>query len=353
MTTAIIVNYHTRRFLSGLLEVLDAEKEIDRVVIVDNSREPNLDAEIEKFNGVSLIVPQKNLGFGAAVNLAAREYASEFYLIINPDTLPIPGFVGKLLNGLYTSDAMIAGPRFYWDELKHFRLPPALGESWLSRITFAMAETSPVDAAVGMTGWVTHHDWFWKQDSVFPETFLSGGCLLIKNDKDFFRNGEIFDDRFFLYFEETDLCLRANLENKGVVCVPDAEVIHFWDQSPSEMKNTYMAQSHEKYYEKHYGRAGVELIGFNELEKPQWKISDLGDNSSSPVFKTRDGDYPGQLYFEFGLSPVFIPFAQAEIQDAEFRIPGPVWDNLKPGEYYSRFRTSFNKVIASWKWRKI
>lgn len=350
---AIIVNYYSGSFLSDLIKILQNEKPIEKIIVADNGDSFDVNKLIGGFLRVEVISFQKNIGFGAAVNYVVKKIKREYYLLINPDTIPTPGFADRMINGLTDSRALVAGPRFFWDIEKKFRLPPALDETWFNSCSSGYGDASDIEVGMIADNWIRHHDWFWQQDSTFNESFLSGACLMIKHDRSFFRDGKIFDERFFLYYEDTDLCMRVRMENEGVVCVPDAEVVHFWDQSPSEKKETFMAESREKYFKKFYNDALLKHSGLKIAGDPDKDVTKLGKCFSSPTFTTGENFSPNILYFEIGLNPMFVPFAQTVAKETYFKIPDALWNNLKPGVYYSRFRTRYNRQLMIWKWEKV
>lgn len=350
--TAIVVNYFTEVFLPGLLGVLDKEDCIDQIVIADNGSAEDLEKIAVDFSKVRIKKFDHNIGFGAAINRAAAVYPSDYFLIINPDTLPEPGFAEHLLEGAKQTNALIAGPRFYWDDEKTFRLPPALGYSWKTHFDLQLLQAGSPDAKIIGDDWICRHERFWNADEPFYEPFLSGGCLMIKNDRQFFIDGKIFDERFFLYYEETDLCFRAYSQNEAIVVIPKAEVVHYWDQSPTDDKNRFMAESHQKYMLKHYGRI-PEFPLPHQAKYFKSEILDFGEINSSANFSIENDKAEPKLFFEIGLNPHLIPFAQADVTGKYFQIPQSIINRLKPGEYYSRMRNSLNKTLKIWKWRKL
>ena len=351
-TTAIIVNYFTSNFLPPLLEVLNNDAFIHTIVIVDNSNEVVLKKTTEYFSKVRLLQFEKNVGFGAAINCVAKKYKADYYLLVNPDTLPEVGLVENLIKGIEDSDALIAGPRFYWDDEKSFRLPPALGYSWGIQNAMQAANHTAADAKLASFDWSIRHERFWKETEPFYEPFLSGACLLIKNDTSFFKSGEFFDERFFLYYEDTDLCMKALLQNKTMVCVPKAEIVHYWNQSPSEKKGTFMTQSQERFIEKYYGTILNLSADKNLRSLSESNITDLGEITSSSTFEIQNIKEIESYFFELGLNSWFVPFAQTDFSKSNFQITEQVWNHLSPGEYFCRIRNTKNQTLKTWKWKK-
>jgi GT2 family glycosyltransferase len=352
-TNAIIVNYFTAAYLNELIEVLQNEEEICSIIIVDNGDKIDLNSFTIKYPKTTILKNARNIGFAAAVNIACKSENADYYLLINPDTLPEPGFAKALLKVALDTDALITGPRFYWDKEKTFRLPPALGYSWTIRAGFRVAAQSGAEEALLINNWIFHHERFWEKTEPFSETFLSGGCMLIKNDTGFFENGKILDERFFLYYEDTDLCLRAIANNKLLMVAPKASIVHFWDRSPSENKNAWMADSEKLFLEKYFGKQ-IELQQFTkQVVGLKMNIIDLGVFATPPVFQLQFDNSEEKYYIEFALIHLFIPFAQAVSSDKKFYFPKCIWDGLKPGIYYTRQRTTTNRILKIWKWKKL
>jgi GT2 family glycosyltransferase len=352
---AIVVNYFTADFILLLVDILLREPEMGLVVIADNSGEDAIVTLAKKDNRIKVMRFGKNIGFGAAVNRAAQAYPADWFLVINPDTVPDAGFLQQLLQGALQTNALIAGPRFFWDDNKLFKLPPALGHSWSIQYNMAIAKQSAVDATLLDAQWTIRHERFWKTETPFTESFLSGACLLIKNDTSYFQGGNLFDPRFFMYYEDTDICINAVLAGKTVVCIPGAHVVHYWNQSPTEHKATYMGEAHQQYMEKYYG-TDVGSTGFHQSDSgrsqvPSIVITDCGCVTTSPTFAV-DPSIGGELTFELGLSPLMIPFIAVELSASPFVIPEKVWERMQPGTYYGRIRNRFHQTLATWKWEK-
>ncbi|MEY3194471.1 MAG: hypothetical protein RIQ78_568 [Bacteroidota bacterium] len=352
---AIVVNYFTADFIQLLVDILLREPEMGLVVIADNSGEDAIVTLSQKDTRIKVMRFGDNIGFGAAVNRAAQAYPADWFLIINPDTVPDAGFLQQLLQGALQTNALIAGPRFYWDDNKLFKLPPALGHSWSIQYNMDIAKQSAIDATLLDAQWTIRHERFWKTETPFTESFLSGACLLIKNDTSYFQGGNLFDPRFFMYYEDTDICINAVLAGKNVVCIPDAHVVHYWNQSPTEHKATYMGEAHQQYMEKYYagvvGTSCFPTTVFNRFHTTGVTITDYGSVASSPSFRFVPPLHE-KLYFELGISPLMIPFIQAECSAGTFEIPRKVWEKMQPGTYYGRVRNTLHQTLATWTWEK-
>jgi len=330
MITTIIVNYRTASLARPLIQQLLAEPLIKEIIIVDNSGEA---LEELKDLSVRVISNPCNIGFGRAVNQGAKKASTPYLLVINPDVRICPGAIQALLDTAERTRASLLGPRFYWDERKIFRLPPATGLTLAWEFFLRAATLSPYDAILVSFYWLLRHERFWRAQKPFYEPFLSGACLLIRQN-DF--RPPLFDERFFLYYEDTDLCLRAQKEKKLVLCVPQAEMIHFWNQSPEPpvSKAYLMEESKQKFLQKYY----VDIQ--NVLRFPP------GGETKTPFLKPKEALPNEKIFLEVGINPLFIPFAQADWQaDLNFDLPKEIKLRLAPGKYFLRLRGEISGVI--------
>lgn len=354
--SVIVVNFNTAHLLPGLCRSLRGQDYLRELVIVNNSPEHIPAAILQEKSGTPVRVLQNhtNLGFGAGVNRALEIIEADYALIMNPDARLLPGCAKAMVNACEKYSSPLAGPRFYWDDDKLFRLPPATGESmWLGFGTEA-AGSFDLDAELLSFYWILRHERFWALNQPFFEPFLSGACLMISMSwtKKMFH--KLFDERFFLYYEDTDLCVRAMKEGISPLCVPEAEVIHYWDQSPSPSmsKAGLMGKARSQFMEKHYG-APFSFPEIRPRNGVNWEKAEIELGISLPVFDARDfGDGKNDLYLEFGLNSYFVPFAQAKFKGNHFKLPSAIWQRLSPGEYYFRLRSPASRKIKMWIWNK-
>jgi GT2 family glycosyltransferase len=349
--TAVMVNYKTARLAGALCGHLRGHPEISAVMVVDNSGEIEKTAIQGQFPGAKVLGMGANAGFGKGVNLGLMQAASEWALVINPDVRLEKNCISRLIEGADQFGAVLAGPRFYWDAAHQFRLPPATGDFLGMNAALQAAACFELDARLAKFYWQVRHERFWSAGEPFFEPFLSGACLLVHMPWVRKNGGLLFDERFFLYYEDTDLCARAVLDEAIPLCVPAAEAVHYYNQSPAPMgeKAAAMERSAQQFTEKYYpGQKGMEISG---TARP-FEIPDLGGITAPPVFDL-EAEGPGsRLFFEIAMNPLFVPFVQCDAGPGRFYFPQTVWTRLAPGRYYSRIRSPYTNQEKVWQWEK-
>jgi GT2 family glycosyltransferase len=350
--TAIIVNYYSSSFLQVLIESLLREECVDQILVIDNSEELSRTAALCPERSVEVVVNERNRGFGAAVNQGVKRAEGEWILVLNPDMKLEEGCLRLMLNAAREYSSPLIGPRSYWDDHHVFRLPPAVGAClWLDTACMA-ASSFKIDAELYSFYWTLRHERFWDETRPFFEPFLSGGCLLIQKEWIDSLGGGPFDERFFLYYEDTDLCVRALQRNVRPICVPRATVIHYYDQSPStgDGKQHYMMEAHVKFLRKYYGEICQPALNAAATVEG---MRDMAEIVSSPTLEVDEKFIRPDNFFELGLNPYFVPFAQAKAGGAVFEFPADIWRRLSPGRYYARIRNRAMGTLVSWTWQKI
>ena len=373
----IIVNYFTESLLRPLVEQVARYSMVRQVVVVDNGSLAPLSFEA----GVRVIAEGRNMGFAAAVNrgLMVLPPDCNYVLLLNPDMRLDAASVARLLEHAEGYGCPIVGPRFYWDEDRYFRLPPATGAlTWLD---VGAQDATSLEGQLRTHAWSTYHDNYWSQQDPFRQPFLPGACLLLAMGWIRAR-GRIFDERYFMYYEDTDLCLEAMQEGWMPLCVPKAEVVHFWDQSPAgpSIKASMMANSGHLFRLKHRlpilgESASLPVAAGNVL------TTDLGDVTNPPSLQFSEPRSVAML--EIGVGADFVPFAQARLGisglipwtnelllDQEqasavaldhadrqacvsLAFPQRLWLRIQPSWYYARVRHGDGETLHLWRWQRL
>ncbi|HLG51411.1 MAG TPA: glycosyltransferase family 2 protein [Chloroflexota bacterium] len=254
--TVIIVSYNVRDFLVRCLSSLEqaAPGRAIEVIVVDNGSSDGTVETIRRlFPPVTVIANGTNPGFGAANNQALRSARGRAVLFLNPDTEVRPGALTTLLEYLETHPEVgMVGPR----------LLSADGQGQSSRRRFPTLVTALVESTVLQrlwSGWPALRQYYMEDcsDNRTQEVdWLVGACLLVRRTVIDRVGG--FDERFFMYSEELDLCRRLRAHDWKIVYLPSATVVHYEGRS-SEQNTILRAQrfneSKARYFEKYHGPA--------------------------------------------------------------------------------------------------
>ena len=243
----IIVTYNSRGEIDACLRSLTDGARVDReVVVIDNSSTDGTPQHLrDRWPGIRVIDAGANIGFARASNLGIRETFGELVLLLNPDTTVPPGAIDRLVSALEQDRrAAAVGPRIVDGhgraELSFGRMISPLAEL---RQKFLVAGAAGVLRPVieRMTRRTRYVDW------------VSGACLLAHR-ADLDAVG-LFDERFFLYTEDVDLCASLRARGRRVLFVADVDIVHQRGRSgagdPATARRAYR-QSQIAFYEKHH-----------------------------------------------------------------------------------------------------
>jgi N-acetylglucosaminyl-diphospho-decaprenol L-rhamnosyltransferase len=257
----ILVNYNGSNFL---FECLDSIEKLKisfayEVIIVDNNSTDNSIQIIDKkFPSVIIICNQVNLGFGAANNLATKYSKGKYLLFLNTDTILIENTPKILLNYLKENEDIGAVSSRITFRDGSYQLScgklPNLAIELLDKIRYGLDQK-----------W--HHifgNLYNKQHSIVQEIgWVTGACLMMR--RDVFEQLGGFDESFFMYFEDKDICKRVHEAGWKVVYYPKTSLIHLLGGSSSSVQksvNTYYRNSQLYYYQKHLGKFQTAILKF-------------------------------------------------------------------------------------------
>lgn len=240
-----------------LTSVVQGTEGVDcEIVVVDNaSTNGSVHAVQERFPQVRLLVNSSNLGFAKAANQAIIESKGRYVLLLNPDTRPLDNAIGKMVDFMDShSEVGALGCRLLNPDLS---LQP-------SCFNFPTLETALYDAL--LLNWLLPQSStfgkyrlsFWKHDSVREVDSVTGACLLLSRKA--IEETGFLDERFFMYYEESDLCYRLKKKGWKIYFIPQAEVIHYFSKSIPVLSDWTVGRSMESMYyffRKHYGLPAV------------------------------------------------------------------------------------------------
>lgn len=258
-SSIILVNYNGSLFLHDCLNSVErfVSSLNTEVIIVDNCSTDN-SVEIIKnsFPSVKLICSNRNLGFSRANNLAVKYSKGTHLLFINTDTIMIestPQILSKYLDRY--QDVAVVGSRITFKDASYQlscgKLPNLLVE-FLYRIR-----------AVLNNRW--HHIFSALYDRHYSKEqevgWVTGACLMIR--RDVFEKIGGFDESFFMYYEDKDICKQVRDAGFKVIYYPKTSLIHLLGGSSQGIKksvSTYYRDSQLYYYQKHLGKFQTEIL---------------------------------------------------------------------------------------------
>lgn len=246
--SAVIVSYNTRALLLECLASLQAVTLPLEAIVVDNaSTDGSADAVRSQSPATRLFANTDNLGFSAANNIGLRAARGRYVLVLNSDAAVRPGSVEVLAAVLDTrADVGVVGPRtLNPDGSLQLSFGPdltPLGEWRQRRLVRGLRRGDPAARRQVETMAAREREMPW----------VSGSCFLARRDLLLKLGG--FDEGFFLYEEDVDLCVRVRQSGYKILFTPQAEVVHHLGRSmqrASERARRAYRDSHRRFYQKH------------------------------------------------------------------------------------------------------
>ena len=228
--SVIIVNTNELHHLKRCLPAIARQHyENCQVLIIDNaSVDGSLEYIAREFPWIEVIRNSSNLGYAGANNVGFQHATGDYIAVLNPDTEVEPGWLEELVDALQTNPvAGLATPRILMMDDPE-RINTCGNDITITGLTFCRGLDEPAD----------------RYDSLEIVSAVSGAAFVIK--RAVLKEIGGFDESFFIYFEETDLSLRAALAGYHCVYVPSAVVLHSYDFRFSAKK--CFLQERNRYY---------------------------------------------------------------------------------------------------------
>ncbi len=239
----VVVTYFPGDFLADFLRSLpEASSSPVAVTVVDNGSTDGSVERVRQHPGVDLVESGSNRGYGGAANLGVAGATEEWVLVVNPDIEFQPGAIDELLAvterwprcgalgpRIHTADGMLYPSARDLPSLGRGIGHAAFGWVWPSNpwtASYRRERGTPVE---GVVGW------------------LSGACLLLRREAFTAVGG--FDETYFMYFEDTDLCERLAAAGWDVVYAPSATVVHHGGHATSRNLDAMSKAHHDSAYQ--------------------------------------------------------------------------------------------------------
>jgi N-acetylglucosaminyl-diphospho-decaprenol L-rhamnosyltransferase len=245
--SVVIVSYRCRDLLADCLASLDAERRLVpmRVVVVDNdSRDGTLASLRRDFPWVEAIDAGANLGFSRANNLVLAGVRTEFVLLLNPDTVVIPGALAASL------DALASRPGIGMLGCKLVKADGSLDHACKRGFPTLLSALGHF-SGVGRGGYTAGH---LGEDEEGPVDAINGAFMLVRRSA--LEAVGLLDEDFWMYGEDLDWCWRFWHAGWPVLYWPGATVRHLKGGSSGPARtwrtNLEFHRSMAIFYRKHY-----------------------------------------------------------------------------------------------------
>lgn len=268
----LIVNYNTRNILNHCIEsIYQYTSDIKfEIIVVDNASADGSSEMIKaEYPEVILIESKENLGFGRANNLGAKYAAGTYLFLLNSDTILLENSIRILFDFFESANdpnlAVIGCKLLDINRRPHISygnfpsITQELFEYGLSKF-FRKYYLTKLSPSVSDDG-----------NQIKEVDFIMGADLFFKRQIYDQING--FDEDFFLYYEETEICFRLKKKRYRVLWVPLTSIIHYIGASGNQTKvfNYWILEQLHKskylYFKKCHGILAAILIKYFSMPK--------------------------------------------------------------------------------------
>ena len=248
--TIIIVLY--REDYNLLYKTLDKIRDFKKIII-DNSNNVELKNEVEaNFKIEKYILNKKNIGFSSGYNQGVKLCKTDFLLILNPDCIIDYESITKLYEKLITNEDCFLTTSTSYNENNQLTYTGGL-----------LPENGEKDLPINLEG------------DICVENAL-GACMLLKK-KDFIEIG-LFNEIFFIFFSDDNLCREIKRKNKYIIQVFESKCIH--SHGVSKVKNVF-----EKIYLREHYYLLDKFHYFKKSNKHKDKMNNIIDKKNNYLIK--------------------------------------------------------------------
>lgn len=209
----IIVTWNTAKITLKCVQTINKFLDNPEIIIVDNGSEDNTIELLSKEKNVKIVKNNANLGFSKANNIGLKQSSNEDILFMNSDIELIDDSINNLLSYFKNKDNIgIIGPQFLNPDLT------------------VQASVFPKQSVLNAFKefWLNKKNSYSKYIPISKDPIkvwaISGGCFLTQ--KSFFKSIGSWNEKYYFYFEDMDLCRKINKVGKDVIYFPKCQIIH-------------------------------------------------------------------------------------------------------------------------------
>jgi len=254
----IIVNYHHSHILDNCLESVyrTIEKIQFEVILVDNSsKDDGLEPILKRYTKIQFINNSKNVGFARANNQGAKIASGDFLLFMNPDTTMIEDAVESMLDYIRSDSSIgILSPKVLNpDQTTQFscRKFPTVWSGLFNRYSL-MTRLFP-NNRYSRDYLMLDYD----HNSIRSVDWVSGCCMMMSEST--LKKASGFDENYFLFIEDVDLCQVIKKQGLRVVYFPNAKIFHKISSSNARSTSRIIIKRHQGmiYYNQKYSETNL------------------------------------------------------------------------------------------------
>ena len=260
--SVIILNYNTagllKTCLSAVLESNGFEgKELEIVVVDNNSSDNSVEMVRKEYPDIKLIRNKKNLGFSAGNNIGIKNSSGKFLTLLNSDTLVEPDSLISVLKAMENDRSIGAATCLLQmadgkiDQASHRGFPTLWN---------ALSYFLGLEKLFPKTRFFGGYHQGWKNLKIAHEVDCISAAFMMVSGEVIDKVG-LLDERFFMYGEDIDWCLRIKQAGYKIFFYPGVKTLHLKRQSGRENKTDQMVKKNSRrqfietmaqFYSKHY-----------------------------------------------------------------------------------------------------
>jgi len=236
--TIVIVTFKSEEVIHQCIQSIDSEI---KIMVIENSNNIQFKEELEnKYVNVSCLLTSKNLGMGAGNNIGIKKAKTDFVLILNPDVILETSTINELINAAQkNSNFAIIAPTSSDVNYPNYKLLDS--QKSIAEFKFPLKVKS-----------------------------VDGFAMLFNKKKlDMVISNNYFDENFFMYLENDDLCKRITEINEDILIIPNSKIKHLGGKGVNEKlkdkielsRNWHWIWSKFYFNQKHYGYSKAFLEG--------------------------------------------------------------------------------------------
>lgn len=241
MVSIVIVNYNQKNLLKQSLRGIDLVKlQVDyEIIVIDNASTDNSRETIKQLSKLAIkpfkfILNEKNVGLATACNLGIKEAKGKYILILNPDIVVLENSIENLYQFMEKNPEVgVCGPQLLNPDKSIqpscFRFPqwhiPILRRTFLGKFSWAKRKLTDY----------TMTDFDYKKNKEVD--WLLGACLMMR--KESLEEIGFFDERFFLYFEDVDLCRMMKRAGWKTFYLSSSKMFHYYQRTSAEQEGIF------------------------------------------------------------------------------------------------------------------